>query len=120
MALAGCAAGAVVVPTCCEDPAAFPFQALPERGQVEARIDRGSPYSSSERRQPSPPLNCRARPCPISSGSEPVRCRIPGTVFYPVMAVLRTFIVLRLTGLDNLRVETALATPGARPDSRPP
>lgn len=115
MALAGCAAGAAVMPACCEDPAAFPFQTLPERGQVVARIDRGSPvFQFQSGASPFVAFD-------LPRATVPYQIRVkslfdaaaPGTVFYPVTAVLdETFIVLRLTGLDNLRVETALATPG--------
>ena len=117
IALAGCAAGAAVLPACCEDPASFPFQVLPERGDVAARIDRRSPvfeFQSGASPFIAYELPRAASPYQLRVKSLFERAPAPaGSVFYPVMAVLdETFIVLRLTSLDNLRVEPALATPG--------
>lgn len=112
--LAGCAAGAAVTP-CCTDPATFPFQPLPAAGHAETRIDRRSPVFEFQ----SGPSPFAAFELPQAAG--PYRLRVKslfepaaaGGVFYPVLAVLDdAFVVLRLTGLDNLRLEPALATPG--------
>ncbi|MBM5812434.1 MAG: hypothetical protein FJ191_10795 [Gammaproteobacteria bacterium] len=114
LSLAGCTAGAAVAP-CCTDPAAFPFQSLPERGRAEARIDGRSPVFEFQ----SGPSPFVAFELPRAAGPYQLRVKslfqpaADGGVFYPVLAVLdETFVVLRLTSLDNLRLEPALATPG--------
>lgn len=119
LALGGCATtGLTHQPgraACCDDPSAFPYVPLPERGHAETRIDRHSPVF--EFQSGTSPLAAFELP----KTTAPYQLRVKslldpapdGSVFYPVLAVLDdTFIVLRLTGLDNLRVEPGLATPG--------
>lgn len=129
-ALSGCAAGpqssypadtrdrlatfAKATP-CCDDPSGFRFVALPQQGFAEAAIDRTSPVFDFHSGM-SPFVAYE-----LPRSDTPYRLRVksvfaPGEdspVFYPVIAVLDdAYIVTQLTGLDNLRVEPALATAG--------
>ena len=131
-ALAGCAAAPVQsyparpearlalyarTKACCDDPSGFSYLPLPERGFADAVVSRTSP--AFEFHSGLSPFAAFELP----SASTPYRLRVkssfdPGrngetSVFYPVIALLDdTFIVLRMSGLDNLRLEPALATPG--------
>lgn len=102
---------------CCDDPSGFSYLPLPERGFADAVVSRTSP--AFEFHSGLSPLAAFELP----KTSTPYRLRVkslfdPGregetSVFYPVVALLDdTFIVLRMSGLDNLRLEPALATPG--------
>lgn len=102
---------------CCDDPSGFQFNALPQRGFADALLDRASPvFDFQSGKSP-----FAAFELPKVDG--PYRIRIKSLfdardggksgVFYPVVALLdETFIVVQMTGLDNLRLEPALATVG--------
>ncbi len=105
---------------CCDDPSAFAFQPLPERGLAEAMI--GSHSQAFEFHSGLSPLAAFELP----RVTTPYRLRVKSlfdaghaddtSVFYPVVALLDdTFIVMRMTSLDNLRLEPGLATVGGRP-----
>ena len=132
IALTGCAAGtpssypattearlAVLAQAtpCCDDPSGFPFQALPPRGVLEAEVGKASPvfdfhsglspFVAFELPKQSAPYRVR-----IKSEFEVHKGDVDA-IFYPVVALLDdTYIVTHITGLDNLRLEPALATPG--------
>lgn len=102
---------------CCDDPSGFSYLPLPERGFADAVVSRASPafefhsglspFAAFELPQTSTPYRMR-----VKSLFDPGHKGESG-VFYPVIALLDdTFIVLRMSGLDNLRLEPALATPG--------
>lgn len=102
---------------CCDDPSGFPYSLLPERGHADATVDDASPvfdfhsglspFAAFELPKISAPYRLR-----VKSFFDPGRDDDSG-IFYPVVALLDdTFIVLRMSGLDNLRLEPALATPG--------
>jgi hypothetical protein len=135
IACAGCAAGpapsypataearlALYAETtpCCDDPSGFPFKALPPRGFTDAAVDKTSPvfdfhsglspFVAFELPRQTAPYRVRVKSVfdEKRGGS--------GGVFYPVVALLdETFIVVHMTGVDNLRLEPALATPGGTP-----
>jgi hypothetical protein len=135
IACAGCAAGpspsypataearlALYAETtpCCDDPSGFPFKALPPRGFTDAAVDRTSPvfdfhsglspFVAFELPQQTTPYRVRIKSVfDAEDGGS-------GGVFYPVVALLdESFIVVHMTGVDNLRLEPALATPGGAP-----
>lgn len=100
---------------CCDDPSGFRFIALPPRGFANAVVDRASqvfdfhsgmsPFIAFE--LPAQDTSYRLR---IKSLFDPGD---DSAVFYPVIALLDdTYIVTQMTGLDNLRLEPALATVG--------
>lgn len=107
---------------CCDDPSTFAYRPLPEHGVTDTGIDRASP--AFEFHSGLSPFVAYELP----KVSTPYRLRVKSffdrdhfvashddktSVFYPVVALLdETFIVLRMSGLDNLRLEPALATPG--------
>jgi len=102
---------------CCDDPSGLTFQRLPERGYAEAIVDRASP--AFEFQSGLSPLVAFELP----KVTAPYRLRIQSlfdagrndvaSVFYPVVALLDdTYIVVRMTSLENLRLEPALATVG--------
>lgn len=100
---------------CCDDPSGFRFAALPPRGFADAVVERTSQVFDFHSGM-SPFL---AFELPAQTG--PYRVRVKSlfdagnndSVFYPVVALLDdTFIVTQMTGLDNLRLEPALATVG--------
>ncbi len=102
---------------CCDDPSGFSFLPLPEHGFTDAVVSRASP--AFEFHSGLSPFAAFELP----KASTPYRLRVKSifdagrngetSVFYPVVALLDdTFIVLRMSGLDNLRLEPALATPG--------
>jgi Maltose operon periplasmic protein precursor (MalM) len=105
---------------CCDDPSGFPFAALPRQGYADATVDTSSPvfdfqsglspFAAFELPEESRPYRVRVKSLFDAKGG--------GTegVFYPVVALLDdTFIVVHLTGLENLRLEPALATVGGEP-----
>ena len=102
---------------CCDDPSGFAYQALPERGVAEFRIDRASPafefhsglspFAAFELPKVTRPYRLR-----VKSLFDPGQDNAAG-VFYPIVALLDdTFIVVRMTSLDSLHLEPALATVG--------
>ncbi len=102
---------------CCDDPSGFPYLPLPERGFVDAVVGRTSPafefhsglspFAAFELPKVSVPYRLRVKSLFDPGGDH------DASVFYPVIALLDdTFIVLRMSGIDNLRLEPALATAG--------
>lgn len=102
---------------CCDDPSGFPYSRLPERGHAVTTVNEASPvfdfhsglspFAAFELPKTSTPYRLR-----VKSLFDPGLDDDAG-IFYPVVALLDdTFIVLRMSGLDNLRLEPALATPG--------
>ena len=102
---------------CCDDPSGFPYLPLPERGFVDAVVGRTSPafefhsglspFAAFELPKVTTPYRLRVKSLFDPGGDQ------EASVFYPVVALLDdTFIVLRMSGLDNLRLEPALATAG--------
>lgn len=105
---------------CCDDPSGFRFAPLPPQGETNAVIGLASPaFDFHSGLSP-----FAAFELPTHAGPYRVRVkslfdkkdRDKAGVFYPVVALLDdTFIVVHMTGLENLRVEPALATPGGEP-----
>lgn len=102
---------------CCDDPSGFSYLPLPEHGFVNAAVDRASP--AFEFQSGLSPF--AAFEMPKTSARYLVRVQSvfdagrgdETSVFYPVVALLDdTFIVMRMSGLDSLRLEPSLATPG--------
>jgi maltose operon protein len=102
---------------CCEDPAGFDYTQLPEAGTIDVVIGGSSPafdfQSGLSRfaafRLPAGPGAFRVRVKSFFDGPDTP----DGSVFYPVLAMMDdSFIVTRVSSLDNLRLEQALATPG--------
>jgi maltose operon protein len=102
---------------CCEDPIGFSYTQLPESGTVDVVIGRSSPafefQSGLSRfaafRLPAGPGAFRVRVKSFFDGPDTP----DGSVFYPVLAMMDdSFIVTRVSSLENLRLEQALATPG--------
>ncbi len=102
---------------CCDDPSSFPFGALPKQGYAEATVDAlspvfdfqsgVSPFAAFELPKETTPYRIR-----VKSLFDP-KAGDRTSVFYPVIALLDdTFIVVHMTGLESLRLEPALATPG--------
>lgn len=100
---------------CCDDPSGFRFAPLPQRGFAEAVVDRTSqvfefhsglsPLAAFELPAQTTPYRLRIKSLFDRGGDD--------GVFYPVVVLLDdTFIVTHMTGLDNLRLEPALATVG--------
>ena len=102
---------------CCDDPSGIRYQALPVRGFADAAIGGDapafefhsglSPFAAFELPQADAPYRVRVKSLfdPRDGGE--------AGVFYPVIALLDdTYIVTHITGLDNLRLEPALATVG--------
>lgn len=102
---------------CCDDPSGFSYLPLPERGFADAVVSRTSPafefhsglspFAAFELPKTSTPYRLRVKSVfDAGRGDET-------SIFYPVVALLDdTFIVMRMSGLDNLRLEPSLATPG--------
>lgn len=102
---------------CCDDPSAFAFEPLPGQGIARVIVGRTSPV-----------FEFHSGPSPFAAfelprATTPYRLRVQSLfdpdggdetgVFYPVVALLDdTFIVVRMTSLDHLRLEPALATVG--------
>ena len=136
-ALAGCAAAPVQsypakrdarlalyarTKACCDDPSGFTYLPLPEHGVVEANVGRSSPafdfhsglspFVAFELPKVSAPYRLRVKSF-FDGGQSVAQHDEKSSIFYPVVALLDdTFIVLRMSGLDNLRLEPALATAG--------
>ncbi len=102
---------------CCDDPSGFRFGALPQQGYADAVVDSSSPVFDFQSGL-SPFVAFE-----LPNGSAPYRVRVKSLfdrkdggasgVFYPVIALLDdTYIVVHMTGLESLRLEPALATPG--------
>ncbi len=134
LACAGCAAGPppsypattearlalyAEATACCDDPSGFPFTPLPQRGFTEATVGAASPvfdfhsgkspFIAFELPQQTVPYRIR-----IKSLFDERDGGVEG-VFYPVVALLDdTFIVMQMTGLDSLRLDPSLATPGGK------
>ena len=101
---------------CCDDPSGFRFNALPPRGFANAVVDRASqvfdfhsglsPFAAFELPAQTAPFRVRVKSLFDARDDD-------DGVFYPVVALLDdAFIVTQMTGLDNLRLEPALATVG--------
>jgi hypothetical protein len=102
---------------CCDDPSGFSYLPLPQHGFADAVVSRASPafefhsglspFAAFELPKTSTPYRLRVKSFfDAGRGDET-------SVFYPVVALLDdTFIVTRMSGLDNLRLEPSLATPG--------
>jgi hypothetical protein len=105
---------------CCDDPSGFPFKALPTRGFTDAAVDKSSPvFDFHSGLSPFVAFELPRHPAPyrvrIKSVFDEKNGGLDG-VFYPVVALLdEAFIVVQMTGIDNLRLEPALATPGGAP-----
>jgi hypothetical protein len=103
---------------CCDDPSGFPFKGLPPRGFADAIVDLTSPvFDFHSGMSPFVAFELPAQTAPyrirVKSLFEAGAREDDATVFYPVIALLdETFIVTQMTGLDNLRLEPALATVG--------
>src|SRR5262245_3091953 len=102
---------------CCDDPSGFNFAALPKQGNTGALVDASSPVFDFQ--SGLSPFAAFVLP----DAKAPYRVRVKSlfdpkagdksAIFYPVVALLDdTFIVVHLTGLENLRLEPALATVG--------
>lgn len=102
---------------CCDDPSAFAFQPLPKQGIAHAAVGRASPvfefhsglspFVAFELPHTTTPYRLRVKSL-FDPGDD-----VDTGVFYPIVALLDdTFIVVRMTSLDNLRLEPALATVG--------
>lgn len=101
---------------CCTDPSQFEFTPLPTAGTVQATIGLDSPafefHSGLSHfaafRLPEGDAPFRLRIKSLFDGEPP-----GGSLFYPVVAMLdESFIVTRVSGLENLRLEPSLARPG--------
>ena len=99
---------------CCDDAAAFDFVDLPASGSIEVVVGAASPAFEFHSGL-SPFAAFRLPP-----GERPYRVRVKslfeaadGSVFYPVMAMLdEGYIVTRLSNLESLQLDQALAVPG--------
>lgn len=105
---------------CCEDPAAFAYAELPQAGTLDFAIGTLSPsfefqsgrshFAAFRLPESAQPYRVRVR----SLFDDPQADR--ASVFYPVLAMMdETFIVTRVSSLDNLRLEQALTEPGGEP-----
>ena len=102
---------------CCDDPSGFTYRSLPQQGFTDAVVDRSSPaFDFHSGLSPFVAFELPKIPAPYRLRVKSMF--IPGhddeaSIFYPVVALLDgTFIVMRMSGLDNLRLEPALATAG--------
>lgn len=102
---------------CCEDPAGFDYAGLPEAGTLNVVIGSTSPvfefqsgrshFAAFRLPETDRPYRVRVR----SLFDDPTADR--ASVFYPVLAMMDdTFIVTRMSNLDSLRLEQALAVAG--------
>ena len=105
---------------CCDDPSGFRYGALSPQGHTESVVDLASPvfdfhsglspFAAFELPSHGGPYRVRVKSLFDEKADE------KAGVFYPVVALLDdTFIVVHMTGLENLRLEPALATPGGEP-----
>lgn len=131
--LTGCAAGPQPYPTdmesrlvlyagenaCCDDPVGFAYADLPAAGRLDVVIGQANP--SFEFQSGLSPFAAFRLP----ETGEPFRIQVKsyfdgpsapgGSVFYPVLAMMdESFIVTRVSNLDNLRLDQELATPGGQ------
>ncbi len=101
---------------CCDDPSGFRFNALPQRGFMDAAVDRASPvFDFHSGMSPFVAFELPAQTAPYRVRVKSLfdAPRDGDSVFYPIVALLDdTFIVTQMTGLDHLRLEPALATVG--------
>jgi hypothetical protein len=102
---------------CCDDPSGFRFATLTPQGHTAAVVGETSPVFEFH----SGLSPFAAFELPAHKGPYRVRVkslfdtkkRDKAGVFYPVVALLDdTFIVVHMTGLENLRLEPALTSPG--------
>jgi hypothetical protein len=102
---------------CCDDPSGFSFGALPRQGHARATLDAAtplfdfqsgvSPFVAFELPQQSSRYRIRVKSLFDARGGG------RNGVFYPVVALLDdAYIVVHMSGLESLRLEPALATPG--------
>ncbi|MGH8242365.1 MAG: MalM family protein [Steroidobacteraceae bacterium] len=102
---------------CCDDPSGFEYGALPKQGHARVEVDAASPvfdfqsgvspFAAFELPEQSTPYRVRVKSLFDRKGGDDTG------VFHPVIALLDdTFIVVHMTGLESLRLEPALATPG--------
>jgi hypothetical protein len=102
---------------CCDDPSGFQFNALPQQGFADTVIDLSSPvfdfhsglspFAAFELPAEKAPYRIRVKSLFDKKGDD------KSGVFYPVIALLDdTFIVVHMTGLEDLRLEPALAAVG--------
>ncbi len=104
---------------CCDDPSAFDYRELPAAGRLEFVIGEADPafeFQSGVSRFAAFRLPDTGEAFRIQ-----VKSYIDGegtterAVFYPVLAMMDdAFIVTRVSNLENLRLDTELATPGGR------
>jgi hypothetical protein len=105
---------------CCDDPSGFSFAELPKQGYAHAVVDAASPvfdfqsglspFAAFELPDQSTPYRIRVKSVFDRKGGG------GAGVFYPVVALLDdAYIVVHMSGLENLRLEPALATPGGEP-----
>src|SRR5688572_1073961 len=102
---------------CCDDPSGFEYGELPKQGHAQAVVDAASPvfdFQSGVSPFAAFELPDQQRPYRIRVKSLFDRKGGGGDgVFYPVIALLDdAYIVVHMTGLESLRLEPALATPG--------
>lgn len=101
---------------CCDDPAQFAYAELPASGGLDFVIGSAAPAFEFQSGL------SRFAAFRLPDTEEPYRVRIKsyfdgpappgGSVFYPVLAMMdESFIVTRVSNLDNLALDTALATP---------
>ena len=102
---------------CCDDPSGFDYGALPRQGNAQATIDPATPVFDFQ--SGVSPFAAFALPQQATRYRIRVKSLFDARdggehgVFYPVVALLDdTFIVVHMTGLESLRLEPALATPG--------
>ena len=104
---------------CCDDPAQFSYAELPAAGSLDFVIGSANPAFEFQSgmshfaafRLPDTGEAYRVRIKSYFDGPEPP----DGSIFYPVLAMMdETYIVTRVSNLDNLALDTALATPGGR------
>lgn len=104
---------------CCEDPAAFTYTDLPEAGRLEFVIGEADPAFEFQ----SGVSHFAAFRLPDTGQAFRVQVKsyldaggtAEHTVFYPVLAMMDdAFIVTRVSNLENLSLDTELATPGGR------
>jgi hypothetical protein len=102
---------------CCDDPSGFDFGMLPRQGNAQATIDPATPVFDFQ--SGVSPFAAFALPQQATRYRIRVKSLFDARdggehgVFYPVVALLDdTYIVVHMTGLESLRLEPALATPG--------
>ncbi len=106
-------------PPCCEDPADFDYTDLPAAGRMEFVIGDADPafeFQSGMSRFAAFRLPGTGEAYRVQVKSYFDGRSAPGqSVFYPVLAMMDdAFIVTRVSNLENLRLDTELATPGGQ------